>query len=148
NWSRIAAVVEAIGLPVIANGDIEDEESARTAMNQSGASGVMIGRGAEGRPWRMAQIAHALFGTPFSEPTTDAKVASIIHQVNSSVALYGERLGVRVVRKHVAAFVDAWCEDYGLPPMTEARIALCRLDSAAALQGGLLEAFAERRKAA
>ena len=148
NWSRIAAVVEAIGLPVIANGDIEDEESARTAMNQSGASGVMIGRGAEGRPWRMAQIAHALFGTPFSEPTTDAKIASIIHQVNSSVALYGERLGVRVVRKHVAAFVDAWCEDCGLPPMTEARIALCRLDSAAALQGGLLEAFAERRTAA
>ena len=64
------------------------------------------------------------------------------------MALYGERLGVRVVRKHVAAFVDAWCEDYGLPPMTEARIALCRLDSAAALQGGLLEAFAERRTAA
>jgi hypothetical protein len=64
------------------------------------------------------------------------------------VALYGERLGVRVVRKHVAAFIDAWCEDYGLPPMVEARVALCRLDSLAALQDGIVEALEVRRAAA
>jgi nifR3 family TIM-barrel protein len=148
NWSRIRAVVDAVDLPVIANGDIEDEQSARRAIAQSGATGVMIGRGAEGRPWRLAQIASALFGTPYNEPVPEAKLASILGQAASAVALYGERLGVRVVRKHVAAFIDAWCEDYGLPPMVEARVALCRLDSLAALQDGIVEALEVRRAAA
>ena len=76
------------------------------------------------RPWRLAEISHALFGTPYQTPTSEQKLASIQAQIEGSVALYGERLGIRVVRKHIAAFVDAWCEDYGLPPMTEQRIAL------------------------
>jgi tRNA-dihydrouridine synthase B len=148
NWSRIAAVVEAIKLPVIANGDIEDEASAREALEKSGAAGVMIGRGAEGRPWRLAQISNAVFGTPYREPTREEKLASMLDQISSSVALYGERLGVRVVRKHIAAFVDAWCEDHGLPPMAEARAALCRLESPAALQSELVLALDGRREAA
>lgn len=148
NWSRISAVVEAIRLPVIANGDIEDEASAREAIEKSGAVGVMIGRGAEGRPWRPAKIAHALFGTPYAEPAPEQKLSSILEQITGAVELYGERLGVRVVRKHVAAFVDAWCEDYDLPPMAEERTALCRLDSPAALLDGIVEALAGRRTAA
>ena len=71
NWPRIAAVVEAIRLPVIANGDIENEATAREAIEKSGAAGVMIGRGAEGRPWRPAEIAHAIFGSPYSPPTPE-----------------------------------------------------------------------------
>ena len=148
NWSRIAAVVEAINLPVIANGDIEDEASAREAMEKSGAAGVMIGRGAEGRPWRLAQISNAVFGTPYLAPTRDEKLASMLNQIASSVDLYGERLGVRVVRKHVAAFVDAWCEDHGLAPMVETRVALCRIESSSALQDALATALASRRDAA
>ncbi len=148
DWSRIAAVVSAIKIPVIANGDIADAASARAAMEQSGASGVMVGRGAEGRPWRLAEIAHDLFCAPYGEPAPETKLASILEQVAASAALYGERLGVRVVRKHVAAFIDAWCEDYGLPPMQEARIALCRLESASALQDGLVGLLAGRRAAA
>ena len=148
NWSRIAAVVEAINLPVIANGDIEDEASAREAMEKSGAAGVMIGRGAEGRPWRLAQISNAVFDTPYRAPTRDERLASILNQIASSVDLYGERLGVRVVRKHVAAFVDAWCEDHGLAPMVETRVALCRIESSSALQDALATALASRRDAA
>jgi nifR3 family TIM-barrel protein len=148
DWSRIAAVVEAIGLPVIANGDIEDEASARTAMEKSGAAGVMIGRGAEGRPWRPAQIANAIFGASYAEPTPEQKLLSILDQVAASTELYGERLGVRVVRKHVAAFIDAWCEDYGLPSLAEERIALCRIDSAAQLANGIVDLLAELRAAA
>jgi tRNA-dihydrouridine synthase len=148
NWARIAAVVEAIRLPVIANGDIEDQASAREALDNSGAAGVMIGRGAEGRPWRPAEIAHALFGTPYSPPAPEQKLASILEQLAGSVELYGERLGVRVVRKHVAAFIDAWCEDYDLPPMAEERVALCRLESSAALADGIVDVLAGRRAAA
>ena len=59
-----------------------------------------------------------------------------------------EKLGVRVVRKHVAAFVDAWCEDFKLAPMVETRVALCRIDSEAALKEGLLAALSGWKAAA
>ncbi len=147
-WDRIAAVVEAIDLPVIANGDIADEATARAALEQSGADGIMIGRGAEGRPWRLAEISSAVFGTPYRAPTPAEKLESMLAQIASSAELYGERLGVRVVRKHVAAFVDAWCEDHGLPQMTEARVALCRIESPAMLRDELIAALSGRRDAA
>jgi nifR3 family TIM-barrel protein len=141
DWSRIAAVAEAIALPVIANGDIVDAASARTAMEQSGAAGVMVGRGAEGRPWRLAEIAGAVWGTPYAPPSPDERLAGMIAQVADSVALYGEGLGVRVVRKHVAAFVDAWGEDFGLPALAQTRSRLCRIDEAQALSEALVEAL-------
>lgn len=147
-WVRIAPVVESIKLPVIANGDIVDAASARTAMRESGATGVMLGRGVTGRPWRLAEVSHALFGTPYEAPTAEQKLASILAQVDASVELYGEKLGVRVVRKHVAAFVDAWCEDYGLPSMAERRVALCRVDDAGALKDGLTDTLTGMRAAA
>jgi tRNA-dihydrouridine synthase len=108
----------------------------------------MIGRGAEGRPWRLAQISSDLFGTPYAEPPAEQKLASMLEQVRGSVALYGERLGVRVVRKHIAAFVDAWCADYGLTPMNETRVALCRIESSAMLMGQLEAALGARKAAA
>lgn len=148
NWSRIAPVVGSVSLPVIANGDIVDAASARQAMKESGANGVMIGRGATGRPWRVAEISNALFGTPYTAPTSEQKLSSMLGQISGSVALYGERLGVRVVRKHVAAFVDAWAEDHGFAPMDEVRGTLCRLESATALTDGLLHALVENREAA
>ncbi len=148
NWSRIAPVVESVSLPVIANGDIVDAASAAAAMKASGASGVMLGRGATGRPWRVGEISHALFGTPYTAPTADEKLASMLAQISGSVELYGERLGVRVVRKHIAAFVDAWCEDYGMARMDEARVALCRLDCSTALIDGLVAALSDRQAAA
>jgi nifR3 family TIM-barrel protein len=149
NWSSIAAVVRAVKLPVIANGDVEDAVSASEAIVKSGAAGVMIGRGAMGRPWRPAQVAHALFGAPYREPAPEQKLESMLDQIAGSTALYGERLGVRVVRKqHVAAFVDAWCEDHGLPPMAEERIALCRLEDPGMLAHGLVDALSGRRAAA
>lgn len=148
DWRRIAAVVESVNLPVIANGDIVDAATARAAMKESGAVGVMIGRGATGRPWRPAEIAAVLFGAPYAAPTPAQKVASLLAQIDASVALYGERLGVRVVRKHVAAFIDAWCEDHALPPMTAQRVALCRLDDASALREGIEAALSGLRAAA
>ena len=148
NWARIAAVVGAVKLPVIANGDVEDEASAREALAKSGAVGVMIGRGALGRPWRPAEIANAIFGSAYTAPTAEQKLQSMLDQIQGSVALYGERLGVRVIRKHIAAFVDAWREDYGLPPMAEMRTALCRLESSALLADQLVTVLTDRRVAA
>jgi tRNA-dihydrouridine synthase len=108
----------------------------------------MVGRGATGRPWRLAEISHALFGTPYVAPTADQKLESLLAQIRASVELYDEKLGVRVVRKHVAAFVDAWCEDYGVPMMAETRVALCKLESADALLGGVQAALGNWKAAA
>jgi tRNA-dihydrouridine synthase B len=64
DWAAIARIRAAVTIPVIANGDITDAATARRALDQSGAAGVMVGRGAQGRPWQLAQIAHALHGRP------------------------------------------------------------------------------------
>ena len=64
DWAAIAEVAQAVDVPVIANGDIVDAATATRALDLSGADGVMVGRGAQGAPWRLAQIAHSLYGTP------------------------------------------------------------------------------------
>ncbi|MBI1359587.1 MAG: tRNA dihydrouridine synthase DusB [Alphaproteobacteria bacterium] len=148
DWRRIAPVVEATSLPVIANGDIVDAVSAREALAQSGAAGVMVGRGALGRPWLLARIAADLQRWEWREPTPEQKLESVTEQVQASVTLYGERLGVRVVRKHVAAFIDAWANDMGLAPMHELRGRLCQCDSSAALIDQLQSELSGRRAAA
>lgn len=147
-WPDIRNVVDAVRIPVLANGDIRDVSSAREAMKQSGAAGVMIGRGAEGRPWLLAELAHGLFDLPYRPPTPDEKLAAMLEQITDSVSLYGENLGVRVVRKHVAAFMDAWCEDYRLAPLTSRRIAICRLDSSERLCDALAETLGQWSEAA
>lgn len=148
DWLRIAPVAEATSLPVIANGDIVDADSARKALAQSGASGVMIGRGAIGRPWLLARIAAEMVAAAWTEPSPDHKLASLTDQIIASVAIYGEHLGVRVVRKHVAAFVDAWTHDMGLGPMNDFRIRLCQCDSSLALVDQLREGLSGGRMAA
>jgi len=139
DWARIAPAVQAVSIPVIANGDITTATDARRAMELSGAAGVMVGRGALGRPWRLAEISAGVFGTAWAEPSDTQKLSSMVDQIGQSAALYGERLGVRVVRKHVAAFVDAWAEDHGLGSLAELRVRLCRLEDAAGLAGQLCD---------
>ncbi len=148
DWTRIAPVVEALSIPVIANGDILDARTAQEALDQSGAAGVMIGRGAVGRPWRLYEIATELAGGTFEAPAPDEKLASMEAQVRDSVSLYGERLGVRVVRKHIAAFVDAWSEDQGLDDAVTIRKRLCQHDNAAALIEDLFSSLEPFRTAA
>lgn len=148
NWSRIADTVKATRLPVIANGDIVDAASAKRCLEASGAAGVMIGRGALGRPWRIADISRDLFGTASVTPDATAKLASMTRQILDSVALYGEGLGIRVARKHVSAFYDAFCADEGRPADAATRTHLCRLERAGDVIDALMSALGERRLAA
>ena len=107
NWSVIRAVKDAVTVPVIANGDIVDIASARMALDQSGADGLMIGRGAQGAPWRLAEIAAALHGTPAPQIPTGAALSDlVIEHYEQILTFYGTDLGVKVARKHLGWYLE------------------------------------------
>ena len=107
NWAAIRAVKDAVNIPVIANGDIIDTASARAALAQSGADGVMIGRGAGGRPWLLQQVAHDLYGAPAPTiPQGEDLVQMVVGHYRESLEFYGAHLGARVIRKHLGWYMD------------------------------------------
>ncbi len=107
DWRAIRAVKEAVQIPVVANGDIVDAQSAKTALTHSGADGVMIGRGAQGRPWVLAQIAAALHGTPEPKVPTGLELVEMVQSHYAAMlSFYGDLLGGRVARKHLGWYMD------------------------------------------
>ncbi len=106
DWAAIRAIKQAVRIPVIANGDITDAATARAALQASGADGVMIGRGAQGAPWRLAQVAAALYGTPAPViPEGEALVDLICGHYEAMLSFYGSDLGVKVARKHLGWYL-------------------------------------------
>ena len=107
DWAAIGAVKAAVTIPVIANGDITGVTQARAALRLSGADGVMIGRGAQGAPWKLAEIAAALYGTPAPVvPQGAARAALVIDHYDQMLAFYGVKLGVKVARKHLGWYLE------------------------------------------
>ena len=107
DWRAIREVKNAVSIPVVANGDIVDTTSARTALDQSGADGVMVGRGAQGRPWVLAQIAADIFDTPApTVPRGQAMVDMVAEHYDAMLSFYGRDLGSRVARKHLGWYMD------------------------------------------
>jgi nifR3 family TIM-barrel protein len=107
DWAAIRRVSDAVSVPVIANGDITDAASARAALAASGAQGVMVGRGAQGAPWRLAQIAAELYGTPApSVPQGKAFFRMVAEHYEAMLSFYGSDLGGRVARKHLGWYMD------------------------------------------
>ncbi|MDI3337328.1 tRNA dihydrouridine synthase DusB [Defluviimonas aestuarii] len=143
DWTAIRAVRDAVKIPVIANGDIVDTFSARAAMSASGATGVMVGRGAQGAPWRLAQIAADLFGSPDPVIPIGSDFSDFVSEhYEAMLSFYGAELGVRIARKHLGWYMD----EAGASPAIRTRM-MVTTDPVEVL--GLIErAFAEAKRCA
>jgi tRNA-dihydrouridine synthase B len=140
DWNAVGAVKAAVGVPVIVNGDVTNLASARTALKASGADAVMLGRGVYGRPWLAAALDRALAGeAPLHEPDPLERLQIVVEHLHRSLAFYGERLGLRIFKKHLGSYVVAapWPED--AIARQKAKSQLCRVDDAREIERGLKE---------
>ena len=140
-YETIAAIKAAIGIPVIANGDIRTPEQARDVLEFTGADGIMIGRAAQGRPWIFAQIDHFLrHGECLPDPTPSEIAEIALGHLDELYAFYGEHIGVRIARKHISWY----CK--GIPGASAFRQRVNRSEDIAE-QRAMTEAFFAEVKA-
>jgi len=132
DWEFLREVKQAVAIPVIVNGDIVDLDGVRRALALSGADGVMIGRGAYGRPWFLKQAMAMLRGEPVpADPTLAEQGALVLEHYEAMLNHYGAGAGLRVARKHVAWYSK------GLPGSAEFRGAFNKIDEPGAAMAAI-----------
>jgi len=117
DWHAIAAVREAVSIPLIANGDCKGIGDAEAMLESSGADGVMIGRGAYGRPWLPGHVGHYLAtGERLAEPSGTELADLVVEHYEALLCLYGEQAGLRIARKHLGWYLET-AEAQGAAPL-------------------------------
>lgn len=138
-YDTIAAIKQAVSIPVFANGDIDSPHKARAVLDATGADALLIGRAAQGRPWIFREIAHFLAtGKELPAPTLYEVEHILLEHLVALHAFYGEHMGVRIARKHVGWYLAT------LPGAREFRTGFNRLDSTDAQCTAVRQFFAEQ----
>jgi tRNA-dihydrouridine synthase B len=140
DWSRIREVKESVGIPVIGNGDVRSARDARRMMEETGCDGVMIGRAIQGYPWIFREAKQFLdTGTLPPPPTLEERRTVMVRHLDDMVALVGETVGVREMRKHLCWYTK------GLQNGAEFRTRINRLDRASDVKQEVEAFFAALR---
>ncbi|SFP67397.1 tRNA dihydrouridine synthase DusB [Pseudomonas borbori] len=139
-YDSIAAIKQAVSIPVLANGDIDSPEKAKAVFAATGADGLLIGRAAQGRPWIFREIEHYLrTGQKLAAPSLFEVERILLGHLAELHLFYGEVMGVRIARKHVGWYLAT------LPGAREFRARFNRLESTHAQYTNVREFFGERQ---
>ncbi|MOA07420.1 tRNA-dihydrouridine synthase C [compost metagenome] len=140
-YDTIAAIKQAVSIPVFANGDITSPEKARAVLDATGADGLLIGRAAQGRPWIFREIEHYLrTGEKLPAPQLDEVERILLEHLTALHAFYGDVMGVRIARKHVGWYLAT------LPGAKEFRAQFNRLEDTQAQCANVRSFFSEREQ--
>jgi tRNA-dihydrouridine synthase B len=138
-YDSIAAIKQAVSIPVLANGDIDSPEKAKAVLAATGADGLLIGRAAQGRPWIFREIEHYLrSGQKLAAPSLFEVERILLEHMAGLHLFYGEVMGLRIARKHVGWYLAT------LPGAREFRARFNRLESTDAQYTNVREFFGER----
>jgi len=124
DWNIIKEIKDAVGIPVIGNGDIVKPQDAKDMLDKTGCDAVMIGRGAQGNPWIFSRTNHYLeTGEILPMPTVEERIATALYHAEMILTYKGDYIGIRQMRSHLAWYIK------GLPNSSEMRVKINKIDN-------------------